>query len=202
MITKLILKAKGMFHKALLNEHAGDPVKFWESLKKVYPSKNKDEIILNNFEIDGEYTSNKSVIVSAFGKYFSSITNLLLKTYNPIINYVWKSKAPFKRRTEKQFLLRQISATDVDTIISALKTNKSAGYDNLHPSLLKDSKDEIKVPLSHIFNLVIKTGLVPNEWKIAKVLPILKSGNKLKFDNYRPISVLPIISKVFEEIVH
>ena len=60
----------------------------------------------------------------------------------------------------------------------------------------------ISVPLSHIINLSLETGNFPQQWKVAKISPLLKSGSTTNFDNYRPISVLSIVSKVIEKIVH
>ena len=59
----------------------------------------------------------------------------------------------------------------------------------------------LSVPLSHIINVSLDAGQFPQEWKAAKIIPLYKSGSKTNFDNYRPISVLPIVSKVIEKIV-
>ena len=55
--------------------------------------------------------------------------------------------------------------------------------------------------VTHLVNLSIKSGMVPSEWKQAKVVPLFKSGNKDDLDNYRPISILPILSKILEKAV-
>lgn len=68
---------------------------------------------------------------------------------------------------------------------------KSAGYDNIPMSIIKRSIGSISSPLTHIINLSIIHGIVPDEMKIAHVVPIFKSGDKALFSNYRPISVLP-----------
>ena len=68
--------------------------------------------------------------------------------------------------------------------------------------LVKDSNEFITRPLVHIMNLSISSGIVPDQLKIARVLPIFKSGETHVFSNYRPISVLPIFSKVFEKVVY
>ena len=60
----------------------------------------------------------------------------------------------------------------------------------------------IAKPLTHVINLSLSTGIVPNELKAARVNPVFKTGETHKFDNYRPISILPVISKIFEKCVH
>ena len=74
--------------------------------------------------------------------------------------------------------------------------------DNIPIGMLKDAAEYISGPLSHIINLSLRSGLVPNEWKHARVLPVYKSGSTSSMDNYRPISILPAVSKILERIVH
>jgi hypothetical protein len=67
---------------------------------------------------------------------------------------------------------------------------------------LKDIIDLISKPLTHIVNLSIQFGIVPDQMKVARVLPIFKSGEGNFFSNYRPISILPVFSKVLEKVVY
>ena len=67
---------------------------------------------------------------------------------------------------------------------------------------MKDAAKVLSVPLSHTINLSLEIGSFPQQWKIAKIIPLDKSGSTTNFDNYRQISVLPIVSKVIEKIVH
>ena len=77
--------------------------------------------------------------------------------------------------------------------LKCLKLKKASGPDGLPARLLKDSAVVIADCVSHLVNLFIKSGTVPSEWKQAKVVPLFKSGNKDDLDNYRPISILPIL---------
>ena len=100
------------------------------------------------------------------------------------------------------FKFRNVSILEVESHLSSLKRSKSSGNDGLPPRLLKDSATIIAPPLNHNINLSLQHGLIPLEWKSEKIVPIHKSGSKSDFDNYRPISILPSISKVIEKIVH
>ena len=82
-----------------------------------------------------------------------------------------------------------------------LKTNKSGGLDGLSPRLLKDAAEVISKPLTQIINASLSQGIVPHEWKHARVPP-LKKGVPTDLDNYRSISVLPVVSKLLERAVH
>lgn len=83
-----------------------------------------------------------------------------------------------------------------------LDPKKGMGPDNIHPRLLLSTAQFIAEPLCYIFNLSFSTGIFPDDLKIANVLPLFKSGSTDDPNNYRPISILPCISKLLEKIVH
>ena len=78
---------------------------------------------------------------------------------------------------------------------------KATGLDQIPSKLLKLAADIVGPSLAGIFERSINTGIFPAEWKLARVTPIFKKGSKSDLDNYRPISVTPIVSKIFERIV-
>ena len=88
----------------------------------------------------------------------------------------------------------------VDNVISTLKALKT-GLDQIPAKILKLSVDIVAPSLTFIFNLSLTAGIYVDEWKQARVTPIYKSGDKRLCENYRPISVLPIVSKAFEKEV-
>ena len=90
----------------------------------------------------------------------------------------------------------------MESKLRLLKCNKSTGLDNLPPGLLKDCGTYISKPLCHILNLSFESSTVPKIWKVAKISPILKSGNTKIPENYRPVSVLPVLSKILEKAVY
>ena len=83
-----------------------------------------------------------------------------------------------------------------ETAIKSLKPNKAAGIDIINSNTVLDTSDEIKDILFLIFKTSLQQGTFPNKLKIAKVTPLFKSGDAENVTNYRPISVLPVFSKI------
>ena len=90
---------------------------------------------------------------------------------------------------------------EIIEIVKLMKNGESAGVDEISINLIKSVIECIAVPLSDIINFSFTNGTYPDQLKIAKVCPIFKDGSKNEFSNYRPISVIPSFSKIFEKII-
>ena len=86
-------------------------------------------------------------------------------------------------------------------IINDLPNKTSSGHDGLSCKLLKHVKCEIVDSITLIINQALAAGIFPEDMKIAKVVPLFKKNNPLEIENYRPVSLLPVISKILEKIV-
>ena len=95
-----------------------------------------------------------------------------------------------------------VTRDEVISVIQKFAPKKSAGHDFISTNLLKEISTLIAEPLSLIINHSLRTGIFPSKLKIAKVIPLHKKNEKDLLDNYRPISLLLSISKVFERIVY
>ena len=87
-----------------------------------------------------------------------------------------------------------------------MKNKSSYGYDNISNKLIKLAKAVLTQPLTLISNqiecvLLERTGIFPKELKISRVKPLFKSGDPLQFNNYRPVSLLPSLSNIFEHVI-
>ena len=89
----------------------------------------------------------------------------------------------------------------ISRIICGLKHKTSTGVDDISNKLLKFVKNVISEPLSIIINQMLKLGIFPDSLKISKVVPLYKKDDDTNVSNYRPISLLPSISKIFEKVL-
>ena len=95
----------------------------------------------------------------------------------------------------------QISEEAVMEVLNNLKQKLSCGHDGISSRLLKASKNVICLPLTLIINQTLTSGIFPDTLKIAKIIPLFKKGDRNLLENYRPISILPAISNIFERIM-
>jgi hypothetical protein len=98
-------------------------------------------------------------------------------------------------------ILLPTSSSEIQAIISNLKQDSSPGSDDIPPSVIKCAVSSIASHLSYLINLTMSKGFFPTALKTAKVVPILKSGDSRSISNYRPISLLPIFSKIYERAI-
>ena len=94
------------------------------------------------------------------------------------------------------------SRFEIESYLKTLKTGKSPGPDEIPVSVFKVCRFILSRPIADIFNHALHTGVFPSKWKSANVTPVLKKGSRYKVLNYRPISLLSVISKVFEGLLH
>jgi len=95
-----------------------------------------------------------------------------------------------------------VTGNEVENVINKLKGKSSAGFDEIPEVLVKRCSHYISKPLTHVFNLSFRFGIFPDLMKKAKISPLFKKGNKQDIQNYRPIAVLSVFSKILEKIMY
>ena len=98
--------------------------------------------------------------------------------------------------------IEPVSPSTVIATAIKLKPRTSSGIDEISTKLLKDAVEKVIEPLTYIINKSLDTGIIPDDLRIAKVIPIYKSSDPSLLKNYRPISLLPAFSKLLEKIMY
>ena len=143
-------------------------------------------------------TSDKKRICNGFNDFYINVgSNLAQK----IPNSINTPKDYIKECNQNSMFVDSVSKEDVVKIVCSLKS-ASAGWDGISLNIVKSSFTSIVEPLTHCMNLSLMKGIVPNELKIAHVIPLFKAGDNALFSNYRPVSVLPLFSKILERLMY
>ena len=109
---------------------------------------------------------------------------------------------PLEPFCDGKFDLHLVFESDILSMLNNLKNKNSVGLDGISANILKLAAEEITPSLTCLINRAILEHKVPTQWKKAKVVPLFKNGNKEVPNNYRPISLLPVVSKILERVVH
>ena len=141
---------------------------------------------------------NSSAIANEFNNHFANISTNVC-TNNKRVNNRLNSHGV--NVSDSKFKFLNVSQSYVLKQVMSMKTKKSVGLDGISMYILKESILEMIEPFTFLINKSLSEGIVPDNWKVAKVIPIHKKGDKLDYNNYRPISLLPCASKVMERVV-
>ena len=152
----------------------------------------------NKFVVEGNLTSNKAEIAQAFNEQYKNAGPRLAEALpSPTRHYLSFMRAP----NRDSLFLQNVLPDEVRTIIRSLKDSAS-GWDGISVKILKQSCETLLNPIVQVLNLSLSHGIVPSEMKRAKVMPLFKKGDPEVTLNYRPISVLPSLSKIREKVMH
>ena len=202
---KLIASKKQTFFEEKLSETIGKPKELWESLKSLGMSNKTDISNFNAIEENDTLTCDIGSISKIFKNFFSNLVKSLLnKLPNPPDKYNLGSVIRYYSSftISDDFCLSNTSEEKVLKILTNIESSKAAGVDKISGRFLKHGPNILPKPISTLCNLSVSQGVFPNACKVAKLKPIFKKGKKTNPSNYRPISLLPSISKIIERIIH
>ena len=173
----------------LHNNHTSGKI-YWKILNKVI-NRSKAPKVPPLF-VENKFILNCKEKATLFTNYFcKQCTPVTTGSVLPALTY----------KTNERLQQFPISTNDIVSLVCKLNPNKAAGSDGISAQMLLLCGDSVALPLQIIFNNVLLTGIYPSIWKLANVTPIHKKNDKQIISNYRPISLLPICSKIFEKII-
>ena len=197
LLTKIKSAAKKSYFGTQLKLHSNNPAKMWKTLRELLPSKKQHSNLLLALKL-------MTLFFLTWNKQLMLLINflLMLKVVQRKIQVQITITHTFLRNRVSSFMvLFSPSPQEVASELQRLKTNKSSGDDQIPWSFITIAADVISPHLSFLINFMFFNGLFPSILKIAKVIPIFKSGEKQTVNIYRAISLLSPFSKVIEKII-
>lgn len=191
-----IKKAKVDYVTGEVDNDRGDSSRTWKAINMLLGRKSKVSGI-TELKVDDSTITNPLLISETFNEHFSTIGTKISS------NVQTTSVLPesFVKPSQSTFVFTPISVSTIQRLLSTLSVAKASGLDKISAMLLRHAAPVISIPLCSIFNKSIISGIFPDSWKNAKVFPVYKGNAKNDPNNYRPISVLPVVAKVFEKLV-
>ena len=198
-LNRIIRYEKKTFFDAKFKKFRANGNVTWSLINSLIKRSCDKSSIINLINLPNRSTiTSPSLIADSFNQHFSSVSDRISRQVRPT---QCNPESFLKHRSEDELCLNPTNEVEIDKIITDLKPKLSYGIDGISNKLLKQIQSSLRTPLAILCNKSMSEGKFPTQLKTAKVVPLFKSGCRTDMDNYRPISVLPVLSKVFEKIV-
>ena len=171
----------------------------WRTINEVLNKRSKSSSI-DCLKESGTEILNKKDVSNAMNNYFCNIGSDLADKIQPAANPILSGEFEVNKDRAK-FRFKAIELKDIRDTFAKAKATKSFGVDNISSYFLKLALPYIVNSLTFLFNTSFETSQFPDSWKVDRITPIFKDGDRTDKSNYRPISVLHVISKLFEKLV-
>ena len=151
--------------------------------------------IIGRYRARKNNTINTTLSLDSINDFFRTIA--ISTSHEPASNFIDSTNSG----DTPTFHFQIISSSAVLSLLNKLDVRKSVGPDGISARFLKEVAEPIAAPLTKLYNRSLETGIIPNQWKCSNVTPVHKGGSCDNPGNFRPISVVPVVAKVFEKIV-
>ena len=196
-LSHIIRASKKKHYNKYFEDNKFNAKKMWGGINEIINMKSKRKNSNIHLQINNKIITDPKDVGNHFNEYFSSIAQKMLGKQK-----VQKDASIFlKNRIQNSFFITPTTEEEVSDIIKGLSDNKSSDIYGYSVKLIKIALPKIANILSYIFNNSFSQGKFPDKLKYASITPIHKEGSKLLLSNYRPISILPLFSKILEKIM-
>ena len=202
-IVKKIRKAEKEYLNAQVENSMGDIKKHWDIIKKVTNKTNNKEDTSTSFYYKGSLVEDPQTNASNMNEYLANIG----KETNESVGTPSKTASTYmnkhSNRNQHELLFQDISPADIIEVCKKFTPKTSCDVSGMQQNIILSDIGLLAPVLAHLVNFSQKTGIFPDGGKIARVIPVYKNkGSKNIFGNYRPISLLPVFSKIIERLIY
>ena len=192
-------KSKFLYIDNFFKENQNNMKRSWKMLNKII-GRCQDRSTLPTYIMNnGIKIEEGRLMANEFNNFFGNIgKNCAAKIPPSSKNFM----SYMGKRINKTLKFTFTNPKMIAEMISGLKNKISSGHDGLTNKFLKRMCNAICIPISILINMSLKENIIPKELKYAQIVPLYKSGERTLVTNYRPISLLPVISKIFEKVVY
>ena len=191
--------SKKIFYNSYFDNFKKDTSKIWQGIKSIIKLKNKSISSPSCIKIDKNKITDFQNITDIFNDYFTnigpSIASKIPKTSKKVSDFL-------KNRATNSVFFNPTTKNEIIKVISNLNKGKALGPNSIPVDILKYNAEIISLPLSRIINASFHQGIFPDLCKLARVIPVYKKGDSFTVENYRPISLLSVFSKIFEKCAY
>ena len=192
-LNNVIRYAMNKYYLEIFSKHKKDIKRTWKVIKTLL-NKNSSSMKTKQILVNGETITDCGEIAEGFSNYFAGIADVLEGTI-PQAHVSSSNRVP--ENIVSSLFLNPVTNSEIMQIILSLK-NTSGNVDEVPVRLIKQIGYLLAATLTRLINKSFVCGIFPDVLKVAKIIPIYKSSDPQLVSNYRPISILPVFSKIFE----
>ena len=194
-VGRKVKNSRADFSKQQQENHKADPKKFWQTVSEVIPSSKVKSGEVNLKDVKLSQPVGFENTANFFNKIFTEVGPNLAEKFDDN----WTDHGDGVTEDIQPFTAK---VDEVIELCKGIDNYKSSGLEWLSSKICKDAFLALPEQLTYMFNCSLLSGVFPEAWKIAKVVPLFKGGNREDVNNYRPVSLLPLPGKILEKIVH
>ena len=196
LVASLLKNAKRDY---LINEvdDINEPNTFWSKIQSLFDDKpSSGQMSMTNHQTGTPIPEDETA--DYVNSFFANIGNTIIEStgFN-VRDWIYTGE-----EYPKAFSLREVTIEEVLGEIGNLKISKPSGVDNISTKVMRDALWSLFHQLIWLINLIIQTNKIPISWISAKITPFPKDGDLSDVNNFRPIAILPVVSKILEHLIH
>ena len=203
ILDKVKIQAENNYYREKSELYGRDRSKTWRLVNEITSYKKKKSTIIKSLiDKNGQQLTDPTDIANSLNDHFGSIGRIMAQKFDAIDRNRLKNPLSFiSKKVQNSLFLYTPNLEEISKDIDKLADSNSSSYDGVSNRTLKATNDTISPYLEILFHKCIQEGVFPDSFKIAQVIPLFKGGKKDDRHCYRPISLLPTISKIFEKIL-